>query len=97
MKNEHNNNEADDFSTYKGDIRSKLHTLETVQWLRKIKKNTTKKTYLYYQQEHLRQLEVRKIFTKFDVDKSSYLLIIKYNILNRVLGFRWSFGNVSQI
>ena len=51
--------------------RSKLHTQEVVNWFRSRRQNFTKKFYLYFPEELLKNIEIRKIFKSFDTDNSS--------------------------
>ena len=53
--------------------RSKMNNKEIVNWLRSRRINFTKKKYLYYPEELLRQIEIRNIFRTFDKDGSSML------------------------
>ena len=52
-------------------MRSKMNKKEIVNWLRSRRINFTKKKYLYYPEELLRQIEIRNIFRTFDKDGSS--------------------------
>ena len=61
------------------DKRSKLQTSTVIKWLRSRGGKNTKKIYLYFPDELIKNIEIKQIFSTFDKDGSS--LLINDNII----------------
>lgn len=51
--------------------RSKINTTTNVKWLKSRASKTTKKMYLYFPEELIKNIEIKQIFKTFDSDGSS--------------------------